>query len=66
MNLFYFDLFIYMQILNKVQNSFLKSNIQFEKFDVPLRRTSIGFLMNYTKFFTCQSKMNIAIIISVL
>ena len=66
MNISYFDSFIYMQLHNKVQNSFLKTNIQFEKFYVPLRRTSIGFSMNYSKFFTCQSKMNTAIKISVL
>ena len=65
MNISYFDLFIYMQLYDKVETSFLKSNIQFEKFDIPLRRTSIGFLMNYTKFFPSKSKMNETIIICV-
>ena len=42
---------------NKAKNSLLQSKIQFEKFDVLLRRTSIGFLMNYNKIFTLSSKI---------
>ena len=57
--------FAMLNLIIKHKIHFYRSNLQFE-FDDPSRRTSIGFLMNYTKNFTSKSKMNMAIISYVL
>ena len=65
-NVFDFKPFLYYKLTQKTQNSILQSNIQVEKNCNFLRRTSIGFSMNYNKFSPSKSKMNEAIMICVL
>ena len=64
-NNFDFATFLNYKLIHKFQNSFSQSNIKVEKIYNLLRRTSIGFLMNYNKFSLSKSKMNETIMICV-
>ena len=64
-NDFDFVIFLNFKLIHKFQNSFSQSNIKVEKIYNLLRRTSIGFLMNYNKFSPFTSKMNETIMICV-
>ena len=58
-------MFLNYKLIHKFKNLFLLLNVKVEKIYILLRRTSIGFSMNYTKFSPSTSKINETIMICV-